>query len=564
MSNFNFEDEARILSEKVNYFNSKIGKNDYDNALNYLILADWDERKAVQIYQAQFQRPNIIPRQGNNQSNRNAPKQNNRNNPHNNNRNIQPQNNINNSNNNRSGHHQSNRNILPQNSRNNPHQSNNNQRNQEAHRQVQQRANNAEYHIADGVLKENVTHKSRDDAPFKNFVTYLNGKFKFVAKSMESFSKMLKEHAGIIVLLTFDKFDLFKTYIRKIKDDALCSDITSNSVFFPIMKDSVLGGEFVNNFSCISFPSFIFCKFKSQRDIKIIGRMEGAFNNILLVDYLLNSFPDSQSELRSSLRHSLNRSIINNIIVNDNNRNNNINNNNIDNKNKNDNNKDNFLEHNQDYFYGNPEELEKLIANLGNEDNNNPNLNINNPNNQNNQNNNMNNNQNQNNSSNDGINIKDSIEGLSYGDIMAKREREMRELERQQEEKQRKEEEEKKKIKEEEMKKKKLEEDYKKEAEKSKNLLPPEPEENNADACKIVLRYPDGNKAMERRFLKNEKIAVLYLFVKSKGREIFSEEESNDFDLIFGLPPKNLKNSKDKSLEEEGMFPNAIINIKEM
>ena len=534
MSNFNFENEARIQRQKINYFNSKIGKDDFDNALNYLILADWDERKAVKIYMAQFSRPNIPPKSNDNQDNRNHQQQNNLNNPQRNNRNIQPINDRNNQ--------QNKRNIPPQNNRNIPSQ-NNNQRNQEHQLQAQDRSNNWEFHITDPFLKDNVTHKNKDSAPFKNMITYLGGKFKFVANSLESFSKLLKEYAGIIILLTFDKFDLFKTYVNKIKNDYLSSDIVNNSILFPIMKDSVLGVEFVNQFSCISFPSFIFCKYKSEKDIKIIGRMEGAFSNVLLNDYLLNSFPESQASLRSSLRKSLNKSIMNSIRVDDNNNNNN---------------NDNFLAHNQDYFFGDPEELERFIANLGNEDNNNSN---NNPNNEDNQNNNKNNNQN--NSINNNVNIKDSIAGLSDGEIMAKREREIRELEKQQEEKMRKEEEEKRRIIEEENKKKEREENYIKEAEKSKILLPPEPEENNPNCCKVILRYPDGDKTMERRFLKNEKVIHLYLFVKSKGREIFTEEENNDFDLIFGFPPKNLENTKNKTFEEEGMFPNAIINIRE-
>ena len=533
MSNFNFENEARIQRQKVNYFNSKVGKDDFDNALNYLILADWDEKKAVKIYMAQYSRPNIPPKSNNNQDNRNHQQQNNRNNHQNNNRKIrQPINDRNNQ--------QNNRNIPSQ---------NNNQRNQEPQLPVQERVNEAEFHITEPFLKDKVTHISRDSAPFRDMMTYLRSKFKFVANSLESFSKLLKEHAGIIILLTFDKFDLFKSYVNKIKNDFLSSDIVNNSILFPIMKDSALGGELVNQFSCISFPSFIFCKYKSEKDMKIIGRMEGAFSNVLLNDYLLNSFPESQSSLRSSLRKSLNRSIMNSIRVNDNNNNNN---------NINNNNNDNFLAHNQDYFYGDPEELERLIANLGNEDNNNSN---NNPNNQDNQNNNINNNQN--NSINKNVKIKDSIAGLSDGEILAKREREIKELEKQQEEKMRKEEEEKRKIREEENKKKEREEIYIKEAEKSKNLLPPEPEENNPNCCKIILRYPDGDKTMERRFLKTEKVISLYLFVKSKGREIFTEEEYNDFDLIFGFPPKNLENSKNKTFEEEGMFPNAIINIRE-
>ena len=78
-----------------------------------------------------------------------------------------------------------------------------------------------------------------------------------------------------------------------------------------------------------------------------------------------------------------------------------------------------------------------------------------------------------------------------------------------------------------------------------------------------MFRYPTGEKNIERRFLKTEKIEILYFFVKSKGREIFFEKESNDFELIYGIPPKNLENSKNKTLEEEGLYPNAIIQIKE-
>ena len=121
----------------------------------------------------------------------------------------------------------------------------------------------------------------------------------------------------------------------------------------------------------------------------------------------------------------------------------------------------------------------------------------------------------------------------------------------------------KKKIKDEENQIKKRIEDYEKEAEKSKQLLPEEPEENNPDVSQIILRYPDGEKTIERRFLKTEKINVLYLLVKSKGREIFFDQESNNFDLIYGFPPKNLDNSKNNTLEDEGLFPNAIIQIRE-
>ena len=61
----------------------------------------------------------------------------------------------------------------------------------------------------------------------------------------------------------------------------------------------------------------------------------------------------------------------------------------------------------------------------------------------------------------------------------------------------------------------------------------------------------------------DEKVNVLFYYVKSKGREIFFDEESNDFDLIFGFPPKSLENSKYNTLDDEGLFPNAYIQIRE-
>ena len=54
----NFEEEAKIQRKKINYFNSKVGNNDFDEAINYLILADWNERTAVNIYMNQHRNSN--------------------------------------------------------------------------------------------------------------------------------------------------------------------------------------------------------------------------------------------------------------------------------------------------------------------------------------------------------------------------------------------------------------------------------------------------------------------------------------------------------------------------
>ena len=196
MSNFDFENEAKIQRQKVNYFNTITKNNDFDFALNFLILADWDERKAVDIYFQQNRGQNP----SNNDNNRNNPQQNNRNVPPQNNRNVPPQNN---------------RNVPPQN--NIPRQ-NNNQRNQPQQEPFQQKINNVEFHISDAFSKEDVTYQSNNSAQYRNFVSALNEEFNFIVKSLTDFGKLLKDHAGIIIILSLNKFDLFKNSSMKLAD----------------------------------------------------------------------------------------------------------------------------------------------------------------------------------------------------------------------------------------------------------------------------------------------------------------------------------------------------------
>ena len=179
-------------------------------------------------------------------------------------------------------------------------------------------------------------------------------------------------------------------------------------------------------------------------------------------------------------------------------------------------------------------------------------------------------NQNQNNMSNNSSANKnenilaDSIYQLTDAQVLQKREREMKLLEKQQEEKEKKEEEEKRKQIEEEKRIEKIQKDYEIEAEFAKMILSKEPDENNPDVCQIVFRSPDGEKQIERRFLKTDKIASLYNYVKSIGRDIFTEPDSKDFDILcLGFPPKNLEDKKNNTLEQEGLFPNSILQIRE-
>ena len=161
-------------------------------------------------------------------------------------------------------------------------------------------------------------------------------------------------------------------------------------------------------------------------------------------------------------------------------------------------------------------------------------------------------------------NINDDIiyNEFSSGDIIAKQKHDLAELERQVQQKEKEERE--KKIKEE--NEKKLEEEkkiqYQKQIEEMKKKIKPEPNKNDPNSTLIVLRYPNGEQRVERRFLKTDIIQDLYNFVSSLGREIYTESENNGFSIIQPFPPKQF-NEMNKTLEEEGLVPNALLQIKE-
>jgi len=89
-----------------------------------------------------------------------------------------------------------------------------------------------------------------------------------------------------------------------------------------------------------------------------------------------------------------------------------------------------------------------------------------------------------------------------------------------------------------------------------------EPKEGDPDSTTICFRFPDGDKRKDRRFLKSHTIQNLYDYVASLGNEIYTESSNNNFSLFQPFPPKKYENM-DNTLEKEGLFPNAVIQIKE-
>ena len=112
--------------------------------------------------------------------------------------------------------------------------------------------------------------------------------------------------------------------------------------------------------------------------------------------------------------------------------------------------------------------------------------------------------------------------------------------------------------KEEELRKKEIE----KKAKEAQSKIVEEPAEGDPDSTIICFRYPDGEKRKDRRFLKSHTIQNLYDYVMSLGREIYTEEENNQFSLFQPFPPKKYS-EMENTLEKEGLFPNAIIQIRE-
>ena len=602
MSNNNIQRELREAQQKkIDYFCEIINNNNIAQAEYYLNKSNWDENVAIQLY---YNKPDYnLNYKRNIQNTDNIPREKiikriesaKFTNKKNNNVNINKNNNI--------------------------------------HIENNQENKYFEFNIKNLVRDE--PKKGIRSTHDKNLL-YIKNNLKNVETDFKIFLNKLINAAGIILIYREENIQIIKEQINNINS---LREKIGNYIIFPTNSNSKEGLEFSLGLTCISFPSYIFCKYKNDSNIFITDRMEGAFDKSFLensVYKIISSLnPKDNKDInnlnmkvkqnrQSNSKKKDDKDIFNNIYqqfrkkeqvnkrILDKNKNNNkdqkipkpIKNNinnykndnlkyeiNIPNKenvidNNNNQNKNNIIINNKydeymnkidnfgDFFLGNSIEIPNLFGVYNNNNFNNNNYKQdkiieNSPNNKiikesknnekeknvlDNKINNMNNiNEND-------MKLRDSIYNLSDGQILAKREQEMRKLEKMQEEKERKEKEEQKKKEEEELQIKK----YEKEAEIAKLILAPEPDDNNPDTCHIKFRLPDGEKVMERKFLKTDSISVLYDYVKSIGREIFMEPDATDFNIIsIGFPPKNLQNLKNSTLEKEGLYPNSILQIEE-
>ena len=436
------------------------------------------------------------------------------------------------------------------------------------------------------------------------------GKINNLVKTGEIFMNLLKTNKGVIILYNKDTFYKVFEQLDVINNDYQNNYINS-IVIYPIIDNSFEGKNLINNMHINRFPCYLFCQYKSKDVFYIVDKMEGIF---YLQTFKNTLFPKIyNSNINNINIPQNNNNIINNEQANQNNEKNNINNNkriinDKDQKNflsnnqieNNSNNNNQIHKNNQDKNQKNNDLFNKDLSLL-----NNNNKKVENNNNQINNNQNINHNNKENNISdlnqpkqrkeyipdyrnyefednfiNPGFDLNQILSQsqipsypnnnnlnddnlLSDSQLRKFQDNEMKKLEKMEEEKEKKEREEKEKVRKEEEEKRKREEKLNEDKEIFSLLIPPEPEDDNPDKCIIIFRFPDGEKNIQRKFLKTDKISVLYDYIRSLGKEIYSEEEYNNFSIIQTFPFKNFENRLNNTLEEEGLFPNSVLQIKE-
>ena len=95
-----------------------------------------------------------------------------------------------------------------------------------------------------------------------------------------------------------------------------------------------------------------------------------------------------------------------------------------------------------------------------------------------------------------------------------------------------------------------------------KESLPEEPKEDNPDAVTVQFRMPDGSQTIQRRFLKTDKIQLLYDYVHSLGAEEEFDHLAANFTILQNFP-KKIFEDMGNTLEAEGLFPRCKLYVRE-
>ena len=371
-----------------------------------------------------------------------------------------------------------------------------------------------EFKISDVLNKTKEIYTQKDKDSFFNMAKSLE-KF-YISKNFNNFLVSLKGTAGLIIIFKKEKISEVRNNTIRAFNNPLCFDIMKNAAILLVMTESKTCNELIKQIKPNIYPIYLFCKYNSSQIMTINKIVEKQFNLKNVVDNLLECFPNNDK--KQSIYESINNTILQI--------------------------KEKKHEENNDDFTGDKKELNNLINKLENNiriskisntlfrkddkfEQKDGNINNNNK---------TENNRFQN-------LFGDEIKSQIFNDFVESEENEENEEE-------------------------KKDEENPLDIQMSlvisgSNLIPEEPNENDPNACKITFAYPYDEKQKQRRFNKTDKIETLYHYVISLGREIFSSENFHTFELVSSFPNVNLENKKDKTLEEEGLFPSSTIIIKE-
>ena len=557
-------------TEKILTFNLLVGNSDEDKALKYLTKANWDETKAAILYnkdkESKINKSSFYdyydykPISNTNRIN----------NINNNDYLFSSYNNINNINN------YSNFNDILFGSKN---------------KKTKVDLNKLNNYPEFPIFEKKFIHKFAimkvdNNKYYRNFSFYLK-----CTLSYSDFIYKLKNNVGIILLFSDSTVENAVTVLRNITRNELTRDLINNkTVILPLSNNTLEGSQLCKRLQLRNkrndFPTILICFYKNEKNFALIGDIRNVMDNLHNVSNTLLQAFDLFIEDRSSdpftspfsssidppksnrnkkinsnpfdysdnfILSSNSNKIINDNIINNNNIINNINQpNNFINDYQNDNINNIINQPNNlidDYQYNN------IINDFSNSNSIRKSNNSNNLINDN------------NNYFSEGQNRysktkRDSYSFLTDGEILAKQESEIKKLENMVEQKRLEEEKKEKEKKEEEDRKNQEELMQKMQVESLIKLLPKEPSDEDPNKCTILFRFPDGEKVVQRKFLKTDIVALLYLYIKSLGREIYDDNNENHFSLIQSFPFKNLDNVQNNTLEQEGLFPNAMLQIK--
>ena len=95
--------------------------------------------------------------------------------------------------------------------------------------------------------------------------------------------------------------------------------------------------------------------------------------------------------------------------------------------------------------------------------------------------------------------------------------------------------------------------------------MPEEPAAGAPDVAEVCFRAQGTGKRFNRRFLKTDKVGLLYNYVRTLPDEDLGFDDANSqFQIIQPFPRKVFEDHSEETLESLGIFPRALLQVQEI